>query len=361
MKQMLHDMHHLWQTKLSFKMAASFLLLLLLLVLILPWLPLPFAPNHLDLDHLFSPPFPGANTSEATHWLGTDVLGRDVLTEMLYGARTGLFISIPVVVLATAIGLVLGAAAGFYGDTRLKTSRATLLLLPLLLSLLFYLGIYLPLQIRKYELDRNDIVLCWAMLLVITSVMLLGLRPLLQKVSWFSHKKTFPLDMVVMRLIEIVSSVPWLILVLVLASFMPSSVMLLSTILILTYWTTTARLARAEMLRIKAMPYMEAGYSMGFTKARLLLKEALPNLLGPVLIAVSYGIAGLLTLESTLSFLSIGLPPTVVSWGRTITGIRSNTAAWWLVAFPGGFLALTVLALQIFSYSLQSILRKKKL
>lgn len=358
MKRLSHDFEELWQQHTAFRLAVVYLTLLAVFILILPWLPLPFAPNYLDLNHLYQPPFTDA--VGASHWFGTDAMGRDVLTETLYGARTGLFISIPVVVASTLIGLGLGAAAGFFGDNQLLASRASLLLLSLLLLAVYYLGLYLPLHIQQYKLASAGIWLSWATLAAAGAVLWLLVRPLLQRISWFRQKTTFPLDMVVIRLIEVVSSVPWLILVLLLASFMPPSVLLLCLILALTYWTHTARLARAEMLRIKMMPYMEAGRTLGFTDAQLIFRQALPNMAGPVLVACSFGIAGLLTLESTLSFLGIGLPPNVVSWGRTITGIRSNTAAWWLVAFPGGFLALTVLALQTLSYYLLSAIRKDK-
>jgi len=358
MKRLLRDVQQLWQDKLAFRLAAVYLVLLVVLVLVLPWLPLPFAPNYLDLNHLFQPPFSDVTGAVNIHWFGTDALGRDVMTETLYGARTGLFISIPVVITSTFIGLVLGASAGFFGDNRLKISKAALLLLPLLLFLLFYLGLYLPLQIQQYRLPSTGIWLSWGILVLCTAVLWLLLRLAPQKAFWFRSEIKFPLDMLIIRAIEVVSSVPWLILVLLLASFMPPSVVLLSLILTLTNWTHTARLARAEMLRIREMPYIEAGRTLGFTDVQLVFRQALPNMLGPVMVVVGFSLAGLLTLESTLSFLGIGLPPTVVSWGRTITGIRSNTSAWWLVAFPGGFLALTVLALQTFSYYMRFLLKK---
>ncbi|MBF9254883.1 ABC transporter permease [Pontibacter sp. 172403-2] len=356
MKRLLYNFRQLWLEKLIFRLVTVYLALLVVLVLVLPWLPLPFAPNYLDLNHIFQPPFANVQGAGAAHWFGTDALGRDVLTETLYGARTGLFISLPVVITSTFIGLMLGAGAGFFGDNQLRISRAALLLSPLLLFPLFYFGLYLPLHIQQYHLPASYMWLSWGTLALLLGISWL-LHLVLQRLAWFRYKAAFPLDMLIIRVIEVVSSVPWLILVLLLASFMPPSVMLLSLILIFTNWTHTARLARAEMLRIKAMPYMEAGRALGFTDARLVLKQALPNMMGPVLVAFGFSLAALLTLESTLSFLGIGLPPTIVSWGRTITGIRSNTSAWWLVAFPGGFLALTVLALQTFSYYLRLMLQ----
>ena len=104
----------------------------------------------------------------------------------------------------------------------------------------------------------------------------------------------------------------------------------------------------------------EAAISLGLTKKRLLVRHALPHLLGPVVVAFSFGLAGLLMLESTLSFLNIGVSTELVSWGRMIAGIRINTAAWWLVAIPGVVLSATVLALQTVSYYILRALQHKK-
>ncbi|WP_347158607.1 ABC transporter permease [Pontibacter chitinilyticus] len=360
MRRLLYDVQALWREKLAFRIATLYLLLFIVLAFTVPWLPLPYAPGYLDLFHLFQPPFVQATDQAIPHWLGTDALGRDVLTEVLYGARTGLLMSVPVVLIANLAGIALGSAAGYFGDNRLHYKRSSLLLWLLLLFAFIYLVLYVPLHLQKLALHAGRI---WISLLAFTLVGIatwLFLRPLLLKLPWAKHSRNFPLDACVIRVIEIVSSVPWLILILLLASFMPPSVMLLSVVLTLSSWTHTARLVRAEMLGVKAMPYMEAGYSLGFSDAQLLIRQALPNILGPALVAFSFTLAGLLTLESTLSFLGIGLPPTIISWGRTIAGIRSNTSAWWLVVFPGGFLALTVLALQTFSYYMLKSMRKER-
>ena len=99
--------------------------------------------------------------------------------------------------------------------------------------------------------------------------------------------------------------------------------------------------------------------SMGLNTRQLIWRQAMPNLLGPVLVAFTFGLGGLLALESTLSFLNIGVPTTLVSWGRMIADIRSNLAAWWLVAFPGGLLTLTILALYTCSHYLSKIFHEK--
>ncbi|GAB3528164.1 hypothetical protein GCM10027443_05720 [Pontibacter brevis] len=353
MRQVWQNILYLWRSKIAFQLAGGYLLLLLALVLVLPFLPLSYAPNELDLAHTFQPPFEAAvPLNQARHLLGTDGVGRDVLSNMLYGARTALLISVPVMLLATLMGLALGAGAGYYADRGLRVRSSSLILLLPGIWCFCYYGIYLPLQVVHLNLGITPLAvsfLAGALLLML----LFGLFMLLHKKETFMHRKVaVPVDQLVLRLIEGLSTIPRFVLILVLASFLPPSVPLLSAILVLTLWTGVARLARAEMLRIKQLPYFEAAKSIGLSSKQLLWRHALPNLAGPVLVAFTFGLGGLLALESTLSFLNIGVPTTLVSWGRIISNIRTNTSAWWLVAFPGAFLTFTVLALYTCSHYL---------
>jgi peptide/nickel transport system permease protein len=362
MKLLLNNIKQLWKSKFLFRLALGYLLLLIVLLLVLPWLPVAYGANTLDLQHIFQPPFKSikAGTTQPVHWLGTDALGRDVFSNMLYGARNALFISIPVMVLSSLFGTLAGTAAGFFGDTKLKLTLASLTGLLLTLFLFGYYGIYVPLQLADLGVGTTAILSSFGTLLVLVAILYKGIIPLLQKLPVFCTPIAFPVDQLVIRLIEGFTSIPKLILILVIASFIAPSVTLLSVILVLTYWTATARLARAEMIKIRELPYFEAAISLGIPARQLIFKQALPNMLGPLVVTFTFGLAGLLTLESTLSFLGIGLPGTFVTWGRIIAGIRSNTAAWWLVAFPGAFLALTIVALQACSYCLLSIIRTGK-
>ena len=361
MRQLIRHIQLLWHTKLSFRLAALYLLLLLLLVLLLPVLPLPYSPNELDLQRTFAPPLQWEHYTPSApfHWLGTDAIGRDVLANVLYGARTAFVISLPVMLLSTVLGLLAGSAAGFYGDRNLKINRAGTVAVFLGMLAVAYYGLYLPLNFSSLGLPAGYYLSSTGTLLLLLALFWL-LYLCTRRLQLFQATFTFPLDTLVVRVIEMLSSLPHLLLVLVLASFVPPSVMLLSLIFIFTFWTGQARLARAEMLQIKKLAYFEAAKSIGLPPWQLLLRHALPNMLGPILVAFTFGLAGLLALESTLSFLGIGVPSTLASWGRTIAGIRSNTSAWWLVAFPGAALALTVLALQVFSYHLLHALQGKK-
>lgn len=360
MRQVWQSIKHLWRSKPAFRLASGYLILLLLLVLVLPWIPLPFDPSKLDIAHPYQEPFERATApGQARHLLGTDKLGRDVLSNLLYGARTALFISVPVMLIATLIGLILGAGAGYYANRGFMMRRGSVLLILLGMLCFSYYGIYLPIQITNMGLGMDAIagslITCACLLMLLFGIFVL----LHKRVRFLQRQVAVPLDQMVLRFIEGLSTIPRFVLILVLASFLPPSIILLSILLILTLWTNIARLARAEMLRIKQLPYFEAATSIGLTGSQLLWRHALPNLTGTVLVAFTFGLGSLLTLESTLSYLDIGVPTTLVSWGRLIAGIKANTSAWWLVAFPGAFLTATVLALYTCSHYLNVIFSQK--
>jgi peptide/nickel transport system permease protein len=107
-------------------------------------------------------------------------------------------------------------------------------------------------------------------------------------------------------------------------------------------WTSIARFIRAELLRIRNLSYIEAARAMGFSEFQILLKHAIPNALGPVLITLAFGIASAILLESTLSFLNIGVSDEDVSWGKLLSYARQREEAWWLAVFPGLAIFITV-------------------
>jgi peptide/nickel transport system permease protein len=351
-----------WQAKRAFRVALVYLILLGVLILVLPFLPLPFNPNELDLEQVSRRPFDWSSyhPEQSFHWFGTDALGRDVLSNMLYGARTAFVISLPAMLLTTMLGILLGAAAGLYGDEKAAISRGRLLMLLISLAIFSYYGLYMPLQLVRLKFEFSALIHSFLLALVVPAVLLSVGAALLRRWSYFRKLIALPLDQLVLRLIEVLTSIPKLILLLVLAAFAPPSLLLLVLLLIFTYWTGTARLARAETMRIKEMLYFEAAISMGVPHFRLIYRHVLPNLLAPVMVSFVFGLASLMMLESTLSFLNIGVTSDLVSWGRTIAGIRSNTSAWWLVAFPGAFLSLTMLALQTCSYYLLKVSQEKQ-
>jgi len=349
MRMLLQDIRYLWRSKWSFKLALLYLLGLAIVILLLPVLPLAYTPNQMDLQHTFLEPF-----TSTQHILGTDQLGRDVFVNTLYGARNGLLIALPVMLISTMIGTTIGAVSGYFGNNY-KIRRSAIVLTGCSVIVIVYYLLYLPFKLQTTQVYTSVIVG-----VSILAILWFALKPLLNRISFLSKKVDFPTDALTLRTIELVTSLPKLLILISVAAFAPPSVLLLSVIFICTYWTASARLARAEMLRIKQLPYMEAALSLGLRHRQIILNQGLPNIISPVVVAFIFGVGSLLAIESTLSFLGIGLPPTFPSWGRTISGIRSDLSAWWLVAFPGGLLAITVLSLQICSYYLLQVTQEKR-
>jgi peptide/nickel transport system permease protein len=110
----------------------------------------------------------------------------------------------------------------------------------------------------------------------------------------------------------------------------------------LTSWTEIARFTRAEFLKIRNLEYIQAGQALGYSEARIIFRHALPNGIAPALVAIAFGIASAILIESGLSFLGIGVPADVVTWGSLVNAGRENFQAWWLVVYPGLAIFITV-------------------
>jgi len=155
-------------------------------------------------------------------------------------------------------------------------------------------------------------------------------------------------DWIVSRLIEVVLCFPFLFLVLgIVALFRPS----LATIMIalgLTSWTNEARYIRGEFLRIREAEFAQAARASGARDARIIFRHLLPNAIAPVLVSASFGVAWAILVESSLSFLGLGVPLPTASWGSILSDARSHIEyAWWLILFPGLAIFTTVAAFNV--------------
>ncbi len=140
-------------------------------------------------------------------------------------------------------------------------------------------------------------------------------------------------------------AVPRLVLLLVIAALWGPGLGTVVSVLALTGWMGVARLVRAEVLGVRALPYVEAARALGVSPARLLWRHVLPNALGSALVAVTLGIGSAISLESGLSFLGLGIQPPAPSWGNMIAGGRDwLLTAPWIALAPGVALVLTVVA-----------------
>lgn len=227
----------------------------------------PYGPNEQDILKRLQPPgIPG-------HVLGTDEVGRDILSRLIHGARISLLIGVIAVGVSCPLGVLVGLVAGYAG-------RRT--------------------------------------------------------------------DDVLMHVTDIQLAIPTILLaiavVAVLGPGLPNVIITLSV----TGWTLYARLVRGQTMAVKTRDFVQAARANGAGDARIVLRHVLPNVFSPVIVVAVFAVANMIVLEATLSFLGLGVEPSVVTWGRMLNGGRLylNTA-WWLTAFPGLAIFVTVLAVNL--------------
>ena len=147
-----------------------------------------------------------------------------------------------------------------------------------------------------------------------------------------------------MRLVEVMNSIPPLLLLLALVAVLEKSSLWHIAVLIgLMGWTSLTRFTRGEILKIREMPYIEAGQALGFSRVRIMFRHILPNALSPLLIVLAFGMAGTILLEASLSFLGYGGGVEEVTWGTLLAQAREKPNSWWLAVFPGFAIFLTVM------------------
>jgi peptide/nickel transport system permease protein len=157
-----------------------------------------------------------------------------------------------------------------------------------------------------------------------------------------------PADALVSRAIETVSAFPPLVLVLGIQAAVPrATVATLFFAIALTRWPEVARLVRAEVMQVSTRDYVLAARALGASPLRVLRKHVAPNILGQLVVLGAIGIPGVILIEASLDFLRVSAPVSAPSWGETMGEFRDAHGAWWLLAFPGLFLFLTVVALTL--------------
>jgi peptide/nickel transport system permease protein len=240
--------------------------LLVLAALLAPWLA-PFDPAAQNLpDRLASP--------SRAHWFGTDELGRDIFSRVLFGARISLTVAVSVVLGCGLSGLFLGMLSGYAG-------------------------------------------------------------------GWFDR-------IVNLVLINAFLSFPGVLLAIALAAFLGPGLGKVVIALVVTGWAGYARLARAQILKVKELEFVLAARSLGASHARILLRHLLPNILQPILIQATIGMAGAILAESTLSFLGLGVLAPRPSWGAMLNDARSHLFdAPHLTVFPALAVMTAVLAFNL--------------
>jgi peptide/nickel transport system permease protein len=162
------------------------------------------------------------------------------------------------------------------------------------------------------------------------------------------------LDMILSRIIEVVMCIPTLVLILALIAILEKpTIWHMMVILGCTGWTSIARLARGEFIKLRGSEFVTAARALGVRNNRIIFRHILPNSLAPVLVPITFGIASAILIESGLSFLGFGSPPPNPSWGTLLNAGRTNLNLWWLVFFPGAAIFATVLTYNLIGEGLQ--------
>ena len=293
--------------------------------------PIPYSPQNLDLKNKdYKSPLDEQDVESSAwrHHLGTDNLGRDVLAGMVHGTRTAMLVGIISMSISVIIGIFFGALAGYFGDKGLQMSRGRFWLS--IFGLL--LGIYYAFGVRSFYLSKALAAGMGVFLiqLIISLVMLIGILTLfngiavlLKRIPFFGRKVNVPVDILVSRLIEVKVSIPTLLLILSIVAVMSRPNILMVMIIIgFTSWPNIAKYTRAELLKVRSLEFIQAAQSLGYSELRTIFKHALPNSLSSVLVAIAFGVAGAILLESSLSFLGIGMKPEDVTWGSMLSRFR---------------------------------------
>ena len=224
----------------------------------------PQDPAHIELPTRLSSP-------STTHWFGTDELGRDILSRVIYGSRISMLVGSSVVAVSLALGLIIGSIAGYYGG----------------------------------RLDRF-------------------------------------VNVVVMNAFL---SFPGILIAIAFVAFRGPGIFNLVLALSLGGWVGYARLVRAQVLVAREREFVEAARALGATDLRVIVRHILPNIIQPVVVQAAIGMAGAILAEATMSFLGLGVPPPIASWGAMLNDGRAHLFdAPHLVIFPALAVMLAVLS-----------------
>jgi peptide/nickel transport system permease protein len=320
------------------------------------WAPIRYLPADIDYQNQrMTSPFAKQRVDswKSWHFLGTDRDGRDVMSGLIHGTRISLTIGLVATGIAGFIGMILGSIAGYYGDTRFQLTTAGMILGVLGLILGYFYGFQVRAMVLRDALATGpssifpQMILSLLIMVGITVIFIQLARPF-KNVPFLGKRRDVWLDIIISRLIEVVGTIPGLLMIItVMALTEKRSIFFIMVIIGVLGWTGVARYTRAEMLRTRSQEFIEAARAMGFSNLRLMFRHALPNSLAPVVVVLTFGVAGAIGLEAALSFLGIGVPDNVVTWGSLLRASRSSLSAWWLSVFPGLAVFLTVTAINV--------------
>ena len=269
--------HDAWIRLSKNKMAVgggAILLTFIVVALLTPWIaPYSYEAQNLDL---------GASPPSAAHWLGTDIFGRDVLTQIMYGGRVSLAVGFIATGVALIIGVTWGAVAGYVGGR---------------------------------------------------------------------------VDAIMMRLVDILYALPFMIFIVLLMVVFGRNVLLLFLAIGAVEWLTMARIMRSQVQSLRQQEFVEAAVSLGLSPITIIRRHVIPNALGPIIVYTTLTIPSVMLLEAFLSFLGLGIQPPQTSWGLLISyGAETMEEYPWLLIFPGLALTITLFSLNFLGDGLRDAL-----
>jgi peptide/nickel transport system permease protein len=242
-----------------------------------PWLA-PHDPQHQALEAMLKPP----QWLGGSHVLGTDNLGRDILSRIIYGARVSLLVAFAVVLISGAVGILLGAISGYFGGK---------------------------------------------------------------------------IDFAIQKLVEVVWAFPALLLAITILAFLGQGLFNLILALVAQRWIQYCRVVRGQTLSLRDRDFVAATRALGAGSPRVIRRHILPNLAQISLVIGTFSMASAIISEASLSFLGLGVPPGIPSWGTMLADSRSYiSTAWWLALFPGLAIFLTVLGINLLGDGVRDLL-----
>ncbi len=232
----------------------------------------PHDPGEMNITERLRPPF-WMEGGSVEHFLGTDALGRDIVSRIVFGARISLVVGLGAVVLGGFVGVTLGLLAGYLGGR---------------------------------------------------------------------------IDDLVMRVADIQLAFPFILLAIAMVAVLGPGLVNIIIVLAVGGWVRYARVVRAQVLAVREMEYVEAARALGESPRSIMVRQILPNVFAPVIVVASFAVAQTILTESSLSFLGLGVEPGIPTWGGMLADGRDYLRdAWWLAAFPGVAITLTVLGVNL--------------
>lgn len=238
----------------------------------------PYNPNHQRLERMVQAP----QGIGSEHVLGTDNLGRDVLSRVIYGARVSLLIAFAVVFISGVVGVGLGVMSGYFGGK---------------------------------------------------------------------------VDFTIQKLVEVVWAFPPLLLGITIMAFLGQGLFNLILALVVQRWIPYCRVVRGQSLSLKTREFIVAAQCLGAGRSRIIIRHLLPNLIQVSMVIGTFAMASAIISEASLSFLGVGVPPEIPTWGTMLADARIYiSTAWWLALFPGLCIFLTVLGINLLGDALRDLL-----